>query len=83
MPLVQPHPTPSFHQRSLCRRVRGLETVSGGGVLGVGEPVVGICLEGGKLPDQCREVAGCVPDYVLRVLRTLLRQPNLCPKSVG
>jgi hypothetical protein len=41
-------------------------------VLGVGELVGSVCLQGGKLPYQRREVAGCVPGYVLRVLRSYL-----------
>ena len=33
-----------------------------------------------EFPYQRREVAGCVPGYVLWVLRTPLRQPNHLPE---
>src|SRR5215208_1663794 len=39
VPLVQPHPPPSFHQRRLCRCMRSLKAVPEGDVLGVREPV--------------------------------------------
>ena len=63
---IEAHPTPSFHQRSLDRRVRGLQTVPEGGVLRVGEPVGSVSLQCRKLPYQRREVAGRVPGYILR-----------------
>src|SRR5919107_1022053 len=71
--LVQPHPPARLHKRCLCRCVRGLQTVPEGGVLGVGEPVGSVRLQGGQLPGQPGEVAGCVPRYVLWVLRSHLR----------
>ena len=80
LPLFQFLPTPSLHQCRLCRRVRSLQAVSEGCVLGVGEPVDSVCLQRRELPYQRRENAGCVPGYVLRVLRTPLRQPNHLPE---
>src|SRR5215217_3072994 len=68
LPLVQPHPPARLYQRSLCRRVRGLQAVLEGSVLRVGEPVGSASLQGRELPYQRREVAGCVPGYVLRIL---------------
>jgi hypothetical protein len=78
--LVQPHPPTRLHQRRLSRRVRGLQTMPQGGVLGLGEPVGSVSLQSSELPYQRREIAGRVPDYVLRVLRTPLRQPNHLPE---
>src|SRR5919107_1461929 len=47
--LVQPHPPPRLHQRSL-RRVRCLQAVPEGGVLEAGEPVGNVCLQGASSP---------------------------------
>jgi hypothetical protein len=80
LPLVQPHPTPSLHKRSLSSRVSCLQAVPESAVLWVGEPVGSVSLQGCEFSYQRREIAGCVPDYVLRVLRTPLRQPNHLPE---
>jgi hypothetical protein len=69
-----------LHKRRLSCRMRGFEPVSQGGILRVSEPVDSVALQGGELPYQSREVAGRVPDYVLRVLRTPLQQPNHLPE---
>src|SRR5215208_3920085 len=42
------------------------------GILRAGEPVAGVCLQGGQLPGHTGEVAGRVPCYVLRILRAHL-----------
>ena len=68
LPLVQPYPPPGLHQRRLHRSVRCLQPVSQGCILRIGQPVGSVSLQGSELPDQPREVAGCVPGYVLRVL---------------
>ena len=60
--------------------MRSLQAVPEGGVLGLDELVGSICLQCRKFPYQRREIAGRVPDYVLRVLRTPLRQPNHLPE---
>src|SRR5215212_10250049 len=40
------------------------------GILRICEPMAGIRLQGGQLPRHAGEVAGRVPGYVLRVLRS-------------
>ena len=65
--------------RSPDRCVRSLQTVSEGSVLRVGEQVVSVSLQGRELPDQRREIVGCVPGYVLRVLRSHLRSEHPIP----
>jgi hypothetical protein len=57
--LVQPHPTPRFHQRRLCRCVRGLSAVMQGGVLRVCEPVGSVFLQSRELPYQAGEARAC------------------------
>jgi hypothetical protein len=73
LPLVQPHPPARLHQRRLHRRVRSLQAVPQGGVLRVGDPMGGVCLQGRELSDKPREVAENVPGNILRVLRAHLR----------
>jgi hypothetical protein len=68
LPDVQPHTSPRLDQRSLRRRVRCLQAMPQGRILRIGQPVVSVSLQGRELPYQSREVAGRVPDYVLRVL---------------
>jgi hypothetical protein len=68
LPLVQPYPTPSLHQRRLSCCVRRLQAVPQGGVLRVCEPVSSVSLQNREFPDQAGEVAGRVPGYLLRVL---------------
>ena len=80
LPLVQLHPPARLHQRSLSR-VRSLQAVPQGGILRVSEPVGSVSLQGRKLPDQAREVAGCVPGYVLRLLRPYLEEPSILTRS--
>jgi hypothetical protein len=67
-PLVQPHPTPSLHQRRLSGSMRALQTMAECCVLGACKPVVSIALQGRKFLNQRREVAGDVPANVLGVL---------------
>jgi hypothetical protein len=66
--LVRPHPAPSLYERRLSSRVRVLQPVPEGGVLGAGQPVVGIPVQCRQLLDHAGEVADGVPGYVLRVL---------------
>src|ERR671916_392183 len=66
--LVYPHPPTRLHQRSLHRRVGGLQPVAQGGVLRLGEPVGSVSLQRRQLAYLRREVAGRVTDYVLRGL---------------
>jgi hypothetical protein len=80
--LVQSHPPPSLHQRSLSRRVRSLQPVPEGGVLRVCEPVASVSLQCRKLPDQPRVIAGCVPRYILRFCGPIYSSLILCPKTV-
>jgi hypothetical protein len=80
LPVVKPHRSPRLDQRSFDRSVRSLQAVPEGGVLRLDELVGSICLQCRKFPYQRREIAGRVSDYVLRVLRTPLRQPNHLPE---
>src|SRR5215217_2930001 len=50
-----------------------------GGVLRGGKPVGSIVLQGCELPYPRREVAGCVPGYILRVLGSHLRTEHPIP----
>src|SRR5215218_10348298 len=52
--LTEPHPTPRFYQRRLCRGVCGFEPVSQDLVLRVGEPMGSVCLQCRELPYQRR-----------------------------
>ena len=72
VPLVQPHPTPSLHQRRLYRRVRGLQAMPEVGILRVGEPVGSVCLQSSQLSDNAemsravslaRSFGSCGPTY--------------------
>jgi hypothetical protein len=62
--------------------VRSLQEVLQDSVLWIGEPMGSVSLQCREFqfPYQRREVAGRVPDYVPRVLRTPLRQPNHLPE---
>ena len=73
--------------RHQMRRDTGQDSIRPRGVLDllygvrwVGEPVSSVSLQCHKPPYQPREVAGRVPGYVPRVLRTPLRQPNHLPE---
>jgi hypothetical protein len=81
--IVQPHTPPRLHQRSLSRRVRGLQTMPEGCILRVGEPVSSVSLQGSELPNQRRELARSLPGYLLRLLpiyeSDILRYQELAP----
>src|SRR5829696_912703 len=52
LPLVQPHAPPRLHQRSLSRRVRGLQAMLEGCVLRVCKPVGSVTLQGREFPNH-------------------------------
>ena len=66
------HPAPRLHQRRLSCRMRSLQAEPQGGVLRAGKPVGSVSLQRRELSDQPREVAGRLPGYALRALRTHL-----------
>jgi hypothetical protein len=57
-PLVEPHPPPCLHRGRLDSRVGVLQAVPQSGVLGCGEPVVRLPLQGGELRGQVRKLSG-------------------------
>ena len=48
--LVYPHPAPSLYEGCLERSVGVFQAVLEDGILWIGEPVIGVCLQGGELP---------------------------------
>jgi hypothetical protein len=59
-PLVQPHPAPRLHRGCLDRGVSVLQTMPEGNISLVGEPGVGLTLQGGELRCQVRQLSGKV-----------------------
>jgi hypothetical protein len=73
----------AWRSSDLCRRIRGLQAVPEGSVLGAFEPVVGVSIESRQLSDYTGEAAGCVLGNVLGVLGSQLYPRTLCASRAG
>jgi hypothetical protein len=94
--LVHPYPAPGLHERGLDRGVGVPQAQMQVCMHRIGEPVPSVGLQRGQLPCHPRKVAGQVPRYVLRILRShsftsrtpyattaYVRQPEPFPQQPG